>query len=224
MAIKNNQRIIIISVAVVLLVIAVVIVWLLYFRTEPAEEISPTVVDTSAEVITVNVSTNTISTTSPTVEPVDLTLKQLSELFAERYGSFSSDSNFQNVTELKPYMTDKMKIAADSYVDSEQGDSSPDFKSIVTKVLSTNIGSTSGGEVEVRLSTQRIESGDSFADNDIYYQDIILDLVQDGDQWLVNSAIWQAKGITAPATPDTTNTNTSNTNSQDIIELLQELE
>lgn len=222
MAIKNNKRIIIISAAVVVLVIAAVIVWLLYFRTQPAEEMSPTVVDTGTEVVTVNASTNTIPTTPPTVEPVDLTLKRLSELFAERYGSFSSDSNFQNVTELKPYMTDKMKIAADNYVDSEQGNSSPDFKSIVTKVLSTNIGSTSGGEVEVRLSTQRIESGDTFADNDVYYQDIVLELVQDGDQWLIDSATWQAKGITAPATPSTADT--TSTNSLDILELLQELE
>ena len=118
-------------------------------------------------------------------------------------------------------MTDKMKIAADNYVDSEQGNSFSNFKSIVTKVLSTNIGSTSGGEVEVRLSTQRIESGDTFSDNDVYYQDIILELVQGGDQWLIDSATWQAKGITVPATPDTINTNTNNTNSLDILELFQ---
>ena len=222
MAKENTKRILIISAAVLVLIIAAVTVWLLYFREPPAGEISQATTNINTEAVTiVNATTNIASVPAQPTAPVDLTLKRLSELFAERYGSFSTDSDFQNITDLQPYMTDTMKATADNFVAIERGKSTPDFKSVVTKVLSTNIGSAIGGEVEVRLSTQRIESGDSFADNDIYYQDIVLELIQDGDQWLSNAAIWQAKGITAPAIPDTSNTNTSNTNSLDIIELLQ---
>lgn len=202
-----RQRYIIIGIALVIVLLAGFVFW--YFSRTPAEEVTIT----NQEVVTnVNVVDSTIVNEEP-VTPAEtpaepLELVQLANFFAERYGSYSTDANFANVQNLKVYMTTTMQRAADAYVTSQTAAGAVSYTELVTKVLSTDIISQSATAASIRVTTQRTKSGDAFAENDVYYEDLLMDLVQQDGEWKVESATWTdtqlaGEGDTVGPSPDT---------------------
>lgn len=119
-------------------------------------------------------------------------IESLSLSFAERYGSYSSQSNFENITELKLVMTENMKKWADQYV-AEQRKKMPDsseYYGITTKAISTDIVDKTETNAKVLINTQRIES---FADGStiVGYQEIEITLLNQNGEWKVDAAVWK---------------------------------
>lgn len=121
--------------------------------------------------------------------------KQLGRSFAERFGSYSNQSNYGNIEDLEIFMSSEMKKWAEEYVADLRANSqySGSFYGIVTKALvEPEISSFAldSGKVDVLVSTQR-EENSSDGEPRAYNQDIKISFIKVGGEWLVNSAIWQ---------------------------------
>lgn len=219
---KNNNRTIYFTAAVVVVIVAVaLVIWYQFFRDDAAVvNLNTTTITNDTNVAVVNATVNA----TPTVSDADLEQKsealqveRLAKLFTERFGSYSTDAQYQNILDLRPYMTNKMRVWAEDYVTVQiaRGDEAT-LNRIVTIVVSTQEQSIAGTRVSMRLTTQRVESG---VTEESYYQEIELDFIKGDEGWLVDSATWQEKGvITLPEAEESTNTDTtvdlSNTNSE----------
>lgn len=207
---KDNNRTIYVTAAVVIVVIMVaLVVWYQFFRDDTVVVNLNTTATTNDETVAVVNATVNATSTVPEADPEQkseaLQLERLAKLFTERFGSYSTDAHYQNILDLRPYMTNKMQVWAEDYVNVQlaRGEEAT-LNRIVTTVASTQKQSIANTQASMRLSTQRIESGDN---EETYYQEIVLNFVKDGEDWLVDSATWQNKGeITVPESETNTNT------------------
>ncbi len=121
--------------------------------------------------------------------------KQIARSFAERFGSYSNQSDYGNIEDLNSLMSSDMKIWADSYVaDLKANSSSTDnYYGIITKALiEPEIANfdLNSKRVETVVSTQREETSiDGQTKN--FKQDIKIVFILENDKWLVDSATWQ---------------------------------
>lgn len=190
----KQRKTLVIIIAVMLLTLAVV-AWLIWQQFAPEE---PTFTnrnvneETNVNVVVVkaNINTETPPINEETVEKLEM--RRIANLFTERFGSYSSEANFQNILDLKDYMTGKMWTWADNYVKKQRiiqaGDKT--YFGITTKVLSTTINNQTESKAELLIITQRKETKE---DGTIktYTQDIILQMRKIENDWKVDEATWQ---------------------------------
>ncbi|MEI6835394.1 MAG: hypothetical protein WCK59_01040 [Candidatus Falkowbacteria bacterium] len=120
---------------------------------------------------------------------------KLSSLFAERLGSFSNQSDYGNVTDLKIFMTATMKSWADKYVaDLRAQKYSGSYYGITTRALTTKVLSYDDktGKARIEVSAERRESQADIL-GVAYIQKMTLDLVKVNNEWLVDGAFWEKK-------------------------------
>ncbi|HOZ53343.1 MAG TPA: hypothetical protein PK142_01535 [bacterium] len=121
--------------------------------------------------------------------------KQLSRSFAERFGSYSNQSNYGNIEDLEIFMSAKMKKWAQEYVADLRANTqySGSFYGIVTKALvepEISDFALDSGQVDVLVPTQR-EENSSDGEPRVFNQDVKISFIKVGGEWLVDSAIWQ---------------------------------
>ncbi|MDD5289946.1 MAG: hypothetical protein PHT40_01950 [Patescibacteria group bacterium] len=110
--------------------------------------------------------------------------------FAERFGSYSSQSNFENLLDLKMLMTERMQNWVDSLVVAGSAPATV-YYGLTTKALNTEIKNLDATSAEVLVSTQRQESVGSEVNSKVYYQDILISFVKEAGLWQVDEARWQ---------------------------------
>lgn len=145
--------------------------------------------------------TNTVTVPpieTPPPEPIKIdprdNLRRLAAAFAERYGSFSNISDFENLLDLKAYMTAAMAAETDAYVADarSKASTSAEFYGSTTRAISTEVTvfDETAGSAEVMVQTQRhvVSGGDS-----VFYQQILIKYRKEGEVWKVNSAAWQPR-------------------------------
>ncbi len=111
--------------------------------------------------------------------------------FVERWGSFSTESDFQNVRDLYSVMTSTMKTWADSYVRDQRKIQVPgDFFGVSTRVMKTEVTKDTGDAAKVLVTAQRVETKGSMAPRS-YYQTMEVSLVKNGSGYLVDGAWWK---------------------------------
>jgi len=173
------------------------LIWWQFFRQEPvANNVTVTIPTDNTNVVVVNAIVNTAPANQNTNVEVneELELIRLANLFTERFGSYSSESEFQNIVELKSYMTKTMQVWADNYI--KQLKAQPKtggYSSVVTKAVSTEVINSTSVKAEVKVTTQRQEEEANINGSQTYYQDISLEFNKSDDDWLVNKATWQEK-------------------------------
>lgn len=126
---------------------------------------------------------------------VEATLKAVAITFAERFGSFSNQSNFENLNDLRDLMTVKMKGWTDDYISQQKTSfvAGLPYYGITSQALSTIITSfdESLGRAEVEVNTQRQEAKGNTQNPRVFYQKISLKLVRANEGWKVDEAVWQ---------------------------------
>ncbi len=193
---KDKKR----NISIILLIILALlmigfIVWWQFFRQEPVAEVVTTNSNTNTKVQEIIINTNAGNTdlniNTEVVIEENLSIQRLSNIFAERFGSYTSVSEYVNTMGLKEYMTDSMKTWADNYVATQKELPSTDkYYSVVTKVLNTKILTQDDVNAKIELLTQRVESGDDFEVDNTFSQIMTLELKKISDDWLVNKATW----------------------------------
>ncbi|MBU1146245.1 hypothetical protein KKD80_01720 [Patescibacteria group bacterium] len=128
-------------------------------------------------------------------EKLRSSISRLAAAFAERYGSYSNQGNFENLLDLESLMTGKMWAETENFIKQNKtttGDNSVYF-GVTTKALSVNIGSIDegAGTAEITVGTQRRESSGSMADNSVIkYEDLELTFLKVNGEWKVDAATW----------------------------------
>jgi len=116
--------------------------------------------------------------------------------FAERFGSFSNQSNYGNFTDLNIMMTDNMKTWSEKYVnDLKSKATSTAYYGITSKALTYTVKNfdDNAGKAEILVGTQRQESTEAINGGTPYIQNLDLNLVKVNGDWLFDKAYWQVK-------------------------------
>lgn len=121
-------------------------------------------------------------------------LAQIAVNFAERYGSYSNQSNFSNILDLKYFMSVKMANWADGYVDEQRASNYNEiYYGTTTKALKSELIKFEDalGIVAINVSCQKREASGSASNFKIYYQDLLIKFIKENGAWKVDDAIWQ---------------------------------
>lgn len=123
--------------------------------------------------------------------PVETTLQNLAVIFTERYGSYSSESEFANLYDVMELMSASLQEETKDFISSASV--FPAYYGVTTRVLSVKAISIDeeGGTAVLEVSTQREESKNSPQSSEIKYQRLTLKYIQEDGVWKVNSAVWQ---------------------------------
>jgi hypothetical protein len=146
-----------------------------------------------------NVNTNTnLNTNTAVADPTAQLKGELRNLainFTEVFGSYSNQSDFENIQDLHVFMTAQMAEWADSYVESalKNQPSQEIYYGITTIAVSAKLSSLEeeAGTAEFLVTCQRKESTGSAANSRIFYQDNIVKMEQEGSVWKVSGSYWQ---------------------------------
>jgi len=112
---------------------------------------------------------------------------QLAKVFVERYGTYSTDNNFQNILEVETLVTRSLwsKISAPM---SAAKTTTQSFVGMTTKVISTELVSWSDNKAVVELKMTRTEEKNGVVST--RYQNATVDMVKVNSSWLVDKLVW----------------------------------
>ncbi len=118
------------------------------------------------------------------------TLQAQAKLFAERYGSFSTEANYQNLKDLLPVMT--ATFAAQTETSIRTAPPSTEYYGVTTRVVSvkTDALDEAAGTASLTVSTQRQETKGNAAPT-VKYQNLALTFQKIGTEWKISSAVWE---------------------------------
>lgn len=140
-----------------------------------------------------NASTNANQNVNSNVKSDEIIISENCLTFAERYGSYSNNNNFQNFVDLKSWMTPSFQKETDELVASEQAKAkNAAYFAIYTKVISKNISGLTSQKANCQVVAQRAERNET-SQSASYFQNLLLQFNKDGEVWLVNQATWQEK-------------------------------
>lgn len=117
-------------------------------------------------------------------------LRSLAKTFTERYGSFSTEANFANIIDLYPVMTPAFRAQQEEVIASFEP--TGEFYAVTTRFISAEVEeAASGDQATVTVSVQREESIGSAQNSELKYQNLVLEFVRSGENWLVDVAVWE---------------------------------
>jgi hypothetical protein len=123
-------------------------------------------------------------------------LLKMASVFVERFGTYSNQSNYSNIIDLKMFMSEKMKIWADSYIADMRANQDKDvlYYGISTRVVNEEMDllDEEFGEARIIVRTRRQEAT-GFTGNtaESFSQDIIVNMTKENQSWKIDSAFWQ---------------------------------
>ncbi|MFA5162979.1 MAG: hypothetical protein WC441_00445 [Patescibacteria group bacterium] len=201
----NRKRAIILVVVLGLLIIAFIIYWVWFRRPITLGPSVETPVSPGS--LPVEISTSTPGSKPRNYQNYDISkeapheinandLGKLGMTFAERFGSFSKQSNYGNIEDAKLFMTSDLRDWADTYLDKlKEENKDKDYYDIVTKATSFEVSSfdAKSGQGSIVIKTLRKESTEAVNNGKEYPQSLTLDFKKVGDSWLIDAAYWGKK-------------------------------
>jgi hypothetical protein len=203
-----NKRILGVIIVIVALAIIAGIVYVIFFykfsnsTDEPIVE-QPVAGQQNTTLQPTSEQTNKATSTSQTVAQVKKAeiqaddLVRMASAFAERFGSFSNQSDYGNIRDLQIFMTEKMKEWAKNYINDARVKKTQTtiYYGIITKALSGQAKKFDSdiGQAEILVKTQRRESSGTSGNSLTFYQDILIKYIREQGVWRVDSVEWQAK-------------------------------
>ncbi len=110
--------------------------------------------------------------------------KQLARIFVERYGTYSTDNNSQNLEEVRSLVTPELwqKIAPKTTAKAAV------FTGVTTQVVTMDVQKWSGTNAEFFFKTVRNQLQGTVPSS--VQQNITVSMVKTGDTWLVSNFVW----------------------------------
>lgn len=112
-------------------------------------------------------------------------VQQLAKVLVERYGTYSSDNNFQNIKDVQALTT---KLLWTKFSSQMKAGSAGAFVGMTTKVIGTDLTDWSGTKAVVVLTTVRTEEKNGKITTN--YQNASVGMVKQDGVWLANSFTW----------------------------------
>ncbi len=188
--------------SIIILVILAISIFLYMSAKNKNDKIAPTATTTAnniqlpggsnipSDLLNSNGSVNTTKVViqQPTTEEVDKNAsKQLAKVFTERFGSYSSDSNYQNIKDVQAIVSDNLWSALSSLM--KYTAMAQEYNGVTSEVISVKNDNWTSGAAKYTLSTVRATShGDA---TKISHQDIEVNLIKSNGSWLVDGYIWK---------------------------------
>lgn len=194
-----RRRAILIVILALLLIAAVIALVLWLLRTRPAA-VAPGDATVPAPVVT-----NAPAPAAPAPAPSPLSpgapaaakgstaAAQMAELFAERYGSYSNQGDFQNLRDLLPVMTDKYRAATEAYLSTAASVPNAPYDGVTSVKISTDVRSydASAGKAVIAVMLQQQKRSAGSVTPAISYRSLKMSLMKVGADWRVDSAAWE---------------------------------
>lgn len=114
--------------------------------------------------------------------------------FVERFGSYSNQGNFENLSDLLPFMSDAMRAWANKEIEKQSSKPFQElYRGVTTKALSYTVVDykPEQNRAEMKVATQRKELIGSTTNARMYNQDVVVKLIKADGVWLVESAFWK---------------------------------
>jgi hypothetical protein len=111
---------------------------------------------------------------------------QLAKVFIERYGTYSTDNDFQNIKDAQALATKSLWSSISAVMASKSENS--DFVGVTTKVISMNLIKWSGISATVELKTTRVEEKNGAVST--RYQNVTVNMVKENGLWLADKLVW----------------------------------
>jgi len=121
-----------------------------------------------------------------TLEAEQNAVRQFAKIFVERYNSYSTDSNFQNIVDVKELVTPELWQTLSAKIGKPTTASS--FVGVTTKVITNELKNWDGKAATVLLNTSINEEKNGVMSN--RQQAITVVLAKSGSSWLVASFQW----------------------------------
>ncbi len=166
-------------------------------NTEPVNNNTPQNINNNADSNTnySNSNANNSGNTNTSLSSGEASLRAIARSFAERFGTYSNHSDYENIEHLLPYMTNQMKKWAVGFIEDQrsEGAYAGIYTGTTTKAMSVTTRSYSEdeNEAEFLVSTQRKESTGSTSNSRIFYQDIQIKFLKEQSVWKVDQAWWR---------------------------------
>jgi len=184
---------------IVILVILSISIFLIVMskkKAAPAAETTPTTTDNIID--TTNFPAQLTQPAATTV-PAGVTVKpptseevqknaaqQMAKIFIERYGSYSTDNDYQNIREVETLVTPNLWATLSKKIGTPINGG--DFYGVTTKAVTTNILDWAKTSAVVEINAMRTENmnGTISTSN----QKVKVTVLQSGDQWVVDKFEW----------------------------------
>ncbi|MFZ2681566.1 MAG: hypothetical protein WAZ14_00485 [Patescibacteria group bacterium] len=135
----------------------------------------------------------------PEVQPEDVpapgavSAGTVARIFVERFGSYSSESNFENVDDVMLLATPAYQSTLQTLVAGyrRQLDEASGYTGISTIVIGVKTESVTETDATLLITTQRQEAVGSPGNVSVRYQDAEVNLVKSGEDWLINGLTWK---------------------------------
>lgn len=191
-SVYNKNRLIALGALIVLIFIIIFLVWWWFIPKGPAAPATNTPVVPASDRVVLPRQTQVLET--PTVKPAiadegEAQILSLARNFSERYGSWSTDSSFQNLNDLFPRITARLRAEFEKTI--AKAEPSAEFKGSETNVLKMEIQNRTASNASVLVTIQRVET-DAQLKQTVTYHDLLVSMVKQGEFWYVNVAEWKS--------------------------------
>jgi len=189
------QKKIIIVVIILLILATAFVIFYYYFRGQETNQNTNQLNVNQETNQTLNLSENLNQNANISEGSADqTTINSIASAYAERYGSYSNQNNFENLEDLKIWMSKSLQKTTDDYIVAQRakGLANQVYHGYTTTTLSAKIDSIAGDKATVTVSTQRREVDDNTNQSKTYYQDLSLKFIKEESVWKVNEASWQS--------------------------------
>lgn len=180
----TKRRLEILGAVITIVVLLILLLWLFIWQPKPAEEPDVEIQPDFSDQVDVVVPDE------PAGPPL-ITPQPAARSFVERFGSFSTESDYKNVEDVMNLATNDLQGRLWNIAEQARRDVVGSFYGVSTRVISMNTVSQTDTAASLVITTQREETFETPANTSVKYQDITLDLVRVGDSWLVNDFLWQ---------------------------------
>jgi len=191
---SNRTKAIIVGV-LILIIIILVLIFLPRPGTTPTKLTANTTANTAPVANTTTPTNTATQTPTPIVTPTPAsTAAAVADTFVARFGSYSTESDLQNLVDVLPLATDSYRATLQAQIDKTRSAPAPtSYYGVSTRVISTTVKSEddTAGTATLSISTQRDESKGSVQSSTVKYQTISVTLKKVGTEWKVDSATWQ---------------------------------
>lgn len=121
-----------------------------------------------------------------TLEAEQNAVRQYAKIFIERFNSYSSENNFQNIIEVRELVTADLWKTISARMNQAPSGS---FVGVTTKVFTTELVKWSSSEAVVNMSASiREEKNGVFTDRQ---QSVVVDLIKENGNWLISKFKWE---------------------------------
>ncbi|MFH1171380.1 MAG: hypothetical protein V1778_02480 [bacterium] len=146
---------------------------------------------------TVNSGVNAEQPNITKLSATEQELTRLASAFAERYGSYSNQTDYDNLESLYVFMTPSLQRATEKYVAAERAkkrDTSI-YYGITARAaaIATKRFQEGGTTASFLVSTFRKETIGSSGNVATFRQDVLVDMVKTGDAWRIDQVTWQPR-------------------------------